>query len=38
MNTQITGVEYQLGVLLGYEVREYLLEKGASQNSEKKVR
>ena len=26
-NPEITGVEYQQGTLLGYEVREYLLEK-----------
>lgn len=26
-NSEITGVEYQQGILLGYEVREYLLEK-----------
>lgn len=26
-NPEITGVEYQQGALLGYEVREYLLEK-----------
>ena len=27
-NPEISGVEYQQGTLLGYEVREYLLEKG----------
>ncbi len=26
-NPEISGVEYQQGTLLGYEVREYLLEK-----------
>ena len=26
-NAEISGVEYQQGTLLGYEVREYLLEK-----------
>ena len=26
-NPEISGVEYQQGELLGYEVREYLLEK-----------
>jgi 5-methylcytosine-specific restriction endonuclease McrA len=28
LNPEITGVEYQQGTLLGYELREYLLEKG----------
>ncbi|MCE6957488.1 HNH endonuclease, partial [Cereibacter sphaeroides] len=27
-NPEISGVEYQQGALAGYEVREYLLEKG----------
>ena len=26
-NTEIKGIQYQLGELAGYEVREYLLEK-----------
>src|SRR5207245_2361418 len=27
-NAEISGIEYQQGTLVGYEVREYLLEKG----------
>ena len=29
-NLEITGLEYQQGILAGYEVREYLLEKWAA--------
>ncbi|AXK39325.1 RNA-guided endonuclease IscB [Crenobacter cavernae] len=31
LNPEISGVEYQQGALLGYEVREYLLEKWGRQ-------
>lgn len=30
-NSEVSGVEYQQGVLVGYEVREYLLEKWGRQ-------